>query len=144
MDQTVLEETPQASTAFDPGPFHGHWESYARIHSWLTLVEAGAFLVFPWLLAAVDVHFHPWHSYSGSLSRVTGAHPFLKLVLLDFSDVVTAAGYLQLYRSLSTKIAQGGAEAAFLDRVRLNVATTVQGVVILAFCTWIFTGLHSR
>jgi hypothetical protein len=107
-------------------PFHGDTEQVAMLCTWITLVLAVCVLLFPWLLAGiVEVH-HPDRSFRSALPM-----SITWLSFLDVLGLVPMWSYYTLYRRLSARIAAGGSDAAFLDKVRFQVATLVQSLMTL-------------
>jgi hypothetical protein len=114
---------------FDQVPFHGALEDYAKLYTWLVLIEAACLILFPWLFAWVHVLHHS-RNYVSTLLPATSA---AWLAFVDVLGVVTAMGYYMLYKRLSARIAVGGADAVFMDGIRLSVASLGQGIIALFF-----------
>ncbi len=63
---------------------------------------------------------------------------------MDFLVLTTAWGYWTLWKRLSARIAEGGEGAPFLDQVRFQMASLVQGLVILLVMNLVFVGTHDK
>ena len=119
-----------AATSFDPGPFHGTHEGYAKFYLILSLAEAFGLLAFPWIGAWLIRNHHPGQSFA----RVLPISPLL-LVLIDFLGLTLIVSFVSIYQRLSARIAAGGAESAFLDKIRLSVLALTQSAIMLLFVT---------
>jgi hypothetical protein len=105
-------------------PFHGAGEKGAQIIKWCILLEAAMAIAFPWLVFLVRPH-HP------TFGRYVDLPSFGALCFIDCLGLVAALGFLDLYKRLSSKIAEGGPESVFLDRVRSSMTLMVQLLLAL-------------
>ncbi len=121
----------------DLGPFHGNYESHAVIQVWLAAAQALMLFIFPWLVALLDA-LHRRHSHR--LLSVS----LWELCLLDFVGLTVVWSYRTLWKCLSAKIAEGGEGASFLDQVRFQTASLVQGLVTLLIMSLIFVETSNR
>ena len=58
--------------------------------------------------------------------------------MVDFLGITLALSFWGLWKRLSAKIAEGGAEAVFLDQLRMHVVSLMQGIVMLLLITAVF------
>ena len=98
------------------GPYHGNQEGYGRVFLILTLVEGAIAIALPWL----DLRFIANRSGDGH-------HAWLALAT-DVLCLSAMFGFLRVYRSLSTQIAQGGPNAPQLDSIRMSMATATSSL----------------
>ncbi len=127
----------RGTSAADLGPFHGNHESNAVVYAWLTAIQAFMLFIFPWLVALTGaLHHHPGHRLL-SMS-------LWQLCFMDSLGLTTACGYRVLWKRLSAKIAEGGEDAPFLDQVCFQLASLVQGLVILFVISIVFVGTGGR
>jgi hypothetical protein len=117
------------------GPFHGDGEGYARVYLWGMAIQGLMLLVLPWIFVGIGLRYH-----DRNLHR---ALPMLyfKLGVLDLLGVLVAFSFWTLWKQLSAKIAEGGAEAKFLDRIRALLGSLMGGMVTLLFVAVIFLSL---
>ncbi len=112
----------RGSKARDPnssevlGPYHGNQEGYGRVFLVLTLVEGGTAIALPWLDLRFVAH-HARESHHVWLALATNA-----LCLAAMS------GFLRVYRGLSKQITQGGPDAAYLDNIRMSMASATSSM----------------
>jgi hypothetical protein len=117
------------------GPFRGDREGYARLFVWLASVEGLMLLVFPWVLVRILSLHH--HHFNRDLF-LGMPEIFFRLGVVDVFALITALNFWIFWRRLNAKIAEGGAEAAFLDKTRMHVAALLQqGMVMLLLVTLI-------
>jgi hypothetical protein len=117
-----------ATTANDLGSWHGPHEAYAKLYVNLCLAELFGFLVFPWVGPWLTLIHHPTLSYARLLRISPGW-----LVLIDLLGLTLAISMITIYRRLSAKIAEGAAESAFLDRIRVQMVTFTHAGFALLF-----------
>ncbi len=123
------------SSARDPGPFHRSREGHARVFAWLTGVMAAGLLIGPWLGKALIA----LHGRKAGHGQGFGFPVFL-LGLVDLLGAMSGWSYWALWKRLSARIAEGGAEGEFLDRIRFEIASLVQGLVVLLLISLVFFG----
>ena len=129
---------PGDSSMAGLGPFHGNNEGMARVFVWLLAVEGLLLLVFPWVLVRMlSLHHHHF-----SRDPFLGMPDiFFRLGCMDFVGVSAALSFWTLWVRLSAKVAEGGSDAAFLDKTRLHVTTLMQIMVALGLLTIVFLDL---
>jgi len=108
------------------GPWHGQFESHARVYMVLALVEGGALVIAPWMLGWMASLHHHGHLFSTDLPIAPGW-----LAAIDLLGILLAYAWLSLYRRLSAKIAEGAPGYPFLDRIRLTITLLAQNVLAL-------------
>ena len=63
-------------------------------------------------------------------------HAWIEAVSANLICLVLCLTYTQLYRGISGRIAIGGHDAMYLDRVRLQLATFASGASTVALIVW--------
>jgi hypothetical protein len=107
-------------------PFHGKREGYAKLYS----VLAVAFALLDMALPLLGLHRKP------------GLHVVRSLaVVVACLSVMTT--YFSVYKRLGRRIALGGEDAVFLDRMRRDIAFMVFSLLSLGWILW-SAGLFSR
>jgi hypothetical protein len=107
-------------------PFHGKREGYAKLYSVLAVV----FALLDMALPLLGLHRRPELHVVRSLAVAVGC----------FSVMMT---YFNVYKRLGRRIALGGEDAVFLDRVRRDIAFMVFSLLSLGWIFW-SAGLFSR
>ena len=107
-------------------PHHGSQEGYARLFFWLAMLMGVMVLALPWL----DVRLFAHDEQRGHLIGLA--------ISTNVLCMTAIATFVQVYRSLGKRIAQGGPSASYLDGVRLHVATGINSLlfagVVLHMC----------
>ena len=102
----------------------GTGEGIAKVYTALAALATIAVLCIPWLdiLVRRGMHRH--------------LHAWIEAVAANVICLVLCLVYVQLYRGMSHRIAVGGNDAMYLDRVRLQLATFASGASTLALIVW--------
>ena len=107
-------------------PYHGSQETYARLFFWLAMLMGAMVLALPWLDVRLFAH------------DVQRGHLIGLALSINVLCVTAIATFVQVYRGLGQRIAQGGPSASYLDGLRLRIATGVNSLlfagVVLHMC----------
>jgi hypothetical protein len=120
------------SQVFDPGDYHGSGEAMARFNAMLAVVIAATVMIAPWATALYVAHFRLGGLHAALVSlRITHIGSQLNADLLTIVAGVLA---WNVYKRLSLRIAAGGPEADFLDRLRTSYTTLLMVAAAVMGC----------
>lgn len=126
------------ASAASPGPYHGSQEGHARIQAGIAWTVNALLLLSPWVMGSFTAH----RQHHGLLAAIP--LPWFSLFVLDLQGIVAAVGFWQVWSRLCNRIALGGPDASFLDKLRLQVASLYQGLMLLLLFAVTLTAMQAQ
>ena len=123
------------SQVFDHGDYRGNGEAMARLNAMLALIIAATVVIAPWAAALYVAHFRRVSLHAALVSmRITHIQSQINADILTIVVVLSA---WNIYKRLNQRIAAGGPEAEFLDRLRTSYAMLLMVAAAVMGC-WSF------